>query len=77
VGSACHLKGSYDVISILQEMIKEKKLQDKVTVKAALCLNKCTQAVSLKVDQEEVISVSKDTIRSVFEKLIAEKLGNE
>ena len=30
VGSSCHLKGSYDVIQKLKEMIEENKLEDKI-----------------------------------------------
>ncbi len=38
VGSSCHLKGSYDIITLFKERIKKEKLEDKVTLKATFCL---------------------------------------
>lgn len=70
VGSACHLKGSYNIINDLQKMIEEKKLGEKVTIKAALCLGKCTEAVSVKVDDNEVVSLSEKNVRCFFEALV-------
>lgn len=52
VGSSCHLRGSYHIIRIFQELIKKNKLEDKVELKASFCLGQCTQGVSVKVDEE-------------------------
>lgn len=67
IGSACHLKGSYNVIHGLQDIIKERQLEDQVVVKAAFCLGECTHAVSVKVDDDKVVSVSEETLQSFFE----------
>lgn len=74
IGSSCHMKGSYDVVNSLQELIKIKKLEDRVTIKASFCLGQCTKAVSVKVDDGPVISVSKDTIDTFFNDFIVTKL---
>lgn len=74
VGSACHLKGSYNIINQLQQIIEEKQLGEKVIVKAALCLGKCTDAVSARVDGGEVVSLSNENVRSFFEKNVIKKL---
>ncbi len=76
VGSACHLKGSYNIINQMQDIINEKKLNDKVVIKAALCLGKCTSAVSVKVEDEEVISLSIGSVRDFFEKNIIPRLNS-
>jgi NADH:ubiquinone oxidoreductase subunit E len=76
VGSACHLKGSYNIINQMQDIINEKKLNDKVVIKAALCLGKCTNAVSVKVEDEEVISLSIGNVRDFFEKNIIPRLDS-
>jgi NADH:ubiquinone oxidoreductase subunit E len=70
IGSACHLKGSYDVIEIFQQLIKERKIEDKLELKAAFCLGKCTQAVSVQRWDGEIISVSKETALDFFENKI-------
>ena len=41
VGSSCHLKGSYKIISLLTEAVKAHGLGDKVELGAAFCLGKC------------------------------------
>lgn len=69
IGSACHLKGSYDVIQVFQSKIKEHNLEEQVELKAAFCLGQCTKAVSVKID-DEVISVSPETADEIFEKVI-------
>lgn len=74
IGSACHLKGSYEVIEIFKEMIGEKGLEEKIELKAAFCLGHCTEAVSLQRWDGKILSVSKDTAREVFKKYILEQL---
>lgn len=68
IGSACHLKGSYDVIENFKELIKSKNLEDKIELKAAFCLGHCTEAVSVTRWDGEIISVSRDHIEEIFEK---------
>ena len=55
VGSACHLKGSYDLINSLQELINDSNCDDQVEVKAAFCLGRCSHAISVKFEDEEDI----------------------
>lgn len=62
VGSACHVKGSYAVISKLQELISDNGLEDQVEVKAAFCFGHCAQAVSVQFTGEETVySVAPDS----------------
>jgi len=61
VGSACHLKGSYDVIEEIQHFVKTNNLEDTIELKASFCLGKCTDNVSILID-EELFSVNKDNV---------------
>lgn len=76
IGSACHLKGSYDVIKEFQKIIKEKDLDEKITLKGAFCLNHCTQAVSTRIDEGEVISMSVDKVEPLIKELAKENNWN-
>lgn len=76
IGSACHLKGSYDVIKEFQKIIKAEKLDDKITLKGAFCLNQCTEAVSTKIDDGEVISMSVDKVAPLIKELVLENKWN-
>lgn len=66
IGSACHIKGSYNVINALQQLTEEYALSDKVETRAAFCLGHCTQAVSVRIGDGEVQSVSGATARTFF-----------
>jgi len=43
IGSACHTKGSYNVIQTFQQLIEEKSLHDKIDFKSGFCMRQCSQ----------------------------------
>jgi len=70
IGSACHLKGSYDVISTFKTIIEKKNLEDKLELKSSFCLGKCSESVSIKINDDEIISMSPDKIPGLIESFI-------
>lgn len=74
VGSSCHLKGSYDVIQKLKSMIEEKKLEDKIELKASFCLGHCSEGVSMLVDGEPLQNINPENVESVFNEQIVTKI---
>lgn len=66
IGSACHIKGSYQVIQNLQQMVQEYALQDAVELSAVFCLGHCTNAVSVQVDDGEVFGLQPQNVREFF-----------
>ncbi len=50
VGSSCHLKGSYDVIEAMKEVIKKCDVEDLVELRASFCLGCCAQGVTVKAE---------------------------
>lgn len=74
IGSACHVKGSYNVINAFQQAIEEYKVAEKVELKAVFCLGHCSDAVSVKIDDGEVQSVSGLTAKSFFKKEVLPKI---
>ena len=70
VGSACHLKGSYKVIEGLQKLIKENKVENKVEIKGAFCIGRCTEGVSVTVNDEEFFSLNENNVDSFFHETI-------
>ncbi len=74
IGSSCHLKGSYEVIKKLTGLVETNNLEEKVTVKAAFCLGKCTQSVSVRINENEFYSVNKDKVEVFFEKYVLSRL---
>jgi NADH:ubiquinone oxidoreductase subunit E len=76
IGSACHLKGSYEVIEALKELIQRYELTEKVTLKAAFCLGHCTTAVAIKRWDDALLSASIDNVEDVFNHQIKPFLGH-
>lgn len=70
IGSACHLKGSYDVIEGFKKLIIDNGVENRISLKAAFCLGHCTEAVSVEKWDGTILSVSKDNIEEVFKNQI-------
>lgn len=66
MGNACYIKGSFDVINSLQDIIDENNLNNDVELKAAICLGECVKAVAVTVDDSKVYSVSTDSAKDFF-----------
>lgn len=73
IGSACHLKGSREVIQQLQTLVKQNGLAQKVDLNGAFCTGNCVNGVCVTVG-EELFSVSPDTVHEFFEKEIVGRL---
>ena len=69
VGSACHLKGSYDVIDVFKNCVRTRKVMDIIEIKAAFCLGHCTEAVSV-CFMDKVYSVNKNTAENFFDEVV-------
>ena len=50
IGSACHLKGSREIIQKLQELVAKNGLGDKVDLNGAFCSGNCVNGVCVTVD---------------------------
>lgn len=70
IGSACHLKGSYEVIDIFKTLIKTYALEEQIELKADFCTGHCTQAVAVKKWNGEILSLNKDNAEEQFLKNI-------
>ncbi|MBQ5389371.1 MAG: (2Fe-2S) ferredoxin domain-containing protein [Clostridia bacterium] len=69
IGSACHLKGSRQVVTDLQYLIAKHNLADKVELGGTFCMGKCQEGVCVNVD-EEFFSVSPETVEEFFAKQV-------
>lgn len=66
IGSACHLRGSYDVKTTFQNLIAYHHLEDKVALEVAFCLGHCKDGVTIKIDDEIITGLTKDNAEKVF-----------
>ena len=73
IGSSCHVKGSRQVVEVLQNLVDENQLSDKVEFAGAFCMGNCQQGVCVKVD-EEFFSVTPDSAADFFRDNIKAKV---
>ena len=73
IGSACHLKGSREIIQKLQTLVKEQNVADKVDLNGAFCSGNCANGVCVTIDGE-LFSLSPETTEEFFNKEIMGRL---
>lgn len=67
VGSSCHLKGSEEIVSLLQDAISQNGLDNEVTLAGSFCTGRCNRfGVTVTVDDEVVTGVTKDNFKEFF-----------
>ena len=65
VGSSCHLKGSFEVVQQLKQLVEDHHLNDQVEMQASFCMKNCQRGVCVAVD-DEIFSVSPYTVSEFF-----------
>lgn len=74
IGSACHLKGSYNVINGIQQAIEQNGLKDKVSINGTFCTGNCgSNGVAVLVDNE-YYGVEPSKVNEFFAETIMKKL---
>lgn len=73
IGSSCHLRGSYDIIQRLKEVIAEKGLGDRVNLGAAFCLGQCTHGCTMRIDEEIITGVTPENVEGILMKALGER----
>lgn len=73
IGSACHLKGSREIIQQLQDLVAQNALSDRVDLNGSFCIGNCVNGVCVTVDGE-LFSLSPENTKEFFEKEIKGRL---
>lgn len=75
VGSSCHLKGSHEIVELLQKAVEEYHLEDEVTLSGSFCIGKCNRiGVTVQVDDDIHIGVTKENFKEFFKENVLNKL---
>lgn len=73
IGSACHLKGSREIIKQLQELVAEHGVGSQVDLNGAFCTGNCVNGVCVTVD-DAPFSLKPEDTKNFFEKEILGRL---
>ncbi len=77
IGSACYVKGSNQVVTLLQNMVKEKGIEDQVEIKGSFCMQLCQggQGLGIKINGKALQNVGLHNAEEVLEKELTLALG--
>lgn len=73
IGSSCHIKGSRQVVTQLQQLIAQNGLGDKVELGGTFCMGNCQKGVCVTVD-DKFYSVTPETVEEFFQHNVKEKV---
>lgn len=75
VGSSCHLKGSPEIVELLQKAVEEYHLEDEVTLAGSFCIGKCNRiGVTVQVDEDVHVGVTSENFKEFFREQVLNKL---
>lgn len=66
IGTACHLRGAYNVLQTFQQQMEQLQLHDKIDFKTSFCMRMCQQeGVAVSVNGQ-AYSIPADSAREFF-----------
>lgn len=78
VGSSCHLKGSPELVELLQNAVKENNLENEVTLAGSFCVGKCNRdGVTVQVDEEIYPGITPESFKEFWNDKVLAVLKKE
>ncbi len=75
VGSSCHLKGSPEIVELLQKAVEDHHLENEVTLAGSFCIGRCNRiGVTLQVDDEIHVGITKENFKEFFNEHVLTKI---
>ena len=69
IGSSCHIKGSRQVVEVLQRLVAEHDLGEVVELGGTFCMGQCQKGVCVTVN-DTFHSVTPDTVEEFFKTVV-------
>ena len=78
VGSACHIKGSYRVIELMNKAIADYGLEDEITLAGSFCIGRCNPSgVTVQVDDDVHTGITPENFKYFFNDTILPAIQKE
>ena len=78
VGSSCHLKGSPEIVQLLQKAVSDNGLDDEITLAGSFCIGKCNRVgVTVQVDDDVHTGVTVENFKEFFKENVLDVLSAE
>ncbi len=76
VGSSCHIKGSPEIVELLQNAVAEYHLEDEITLAGSFCIGKCNRVgVTVQVDDDIHTGITKENFKEFFKENVLDILN--
>ena len=71
VGSSCHLKGSLEIVELMQKAVEEYNLDGDVVLVGSFCVGKCNrEGVTVQINDDIHVGVTPQNFKEFFKKNI-------
>ena len=78
VGSSCHLKGSQDIVELLEEAVSKYKLEDEIVLSGSFCIGKCNRVgVTVQINDDIHVGVTTENFREFFKQNVLDVIESE
>ena len=75
VGSSCHIKGSSEIVELIQAAVAENGLDDEITLAGSFCIGKCNRmGVTVQVDDDIHTGITRDNFKEFFKENVLDVL---
>lgn len=78
VGSSCHIKGSREIIELLQKTVEDLQLEREVTLAGNFCVGKCNRVgVTIQVDDAVYEGITVEGFKEFFNEHVLKLLNRK
>ena len=78
VGSSCHIKGSAEIVELLEKAVEEHQLDGDVVLSGSFCIGKCNRVgVTIQINDDVHVGVTRENFREFFKKNILDVIEDE
>ncbi len=78
VGSSCHIKGSPEIVELLQKAVAEYNLDDEVTLAGSFCIGKCNRTgVTIQIDDDIHTGITTENFKEFFKENVLDVINGE
>lgn len=75
IGSSCHIRGSQDIVELMQKAVEEHQLECDVTLAGSFCVGKCNSiGVTVQIDDEVYTGITKENFKDFFNDKVLAKI---
>ena len=78
VGSSCHLKGSQQIVELMQKAVDEYQLDGDVVLVGSFCVGKCNrEGVTVQINDDIHVGITTQNFKDFFKKNILDVIESE